>query len=321
MTPPDGPDREVPYRDPLAPPGQAPPGQAEPAGGPLPPDFAGAEPEFRPYYKLPVGSVLGDSLGAYFGSFIQYSLLASIALLPVIVWAVMVLHDLDVGDFSFGGNLAYHILGISVAALLLQPVATGAIIYGVFRKRSGKGASFGRCLGVGFSRLLPLLGVTLLTALGLVAIAIPIFIAAMIPFLGILLVIAGLVPIAMFLTAVYAAPPATVVERKGPVEALRRSFDLTRGNRPRIFAIILVLGIAQQVFDYIAEKALIDPNSVTGFGDLDGLITSFKTYIGVTLGLSVVFSAIGAVASALVFYHLKINLEGSDAEELASVFD
>ena len=31
MTPPDGPDREVPYRDPLAP-----PSLAEPAGGPVP---------------------------------------------------------------------------------------------------------------------------------------------------------------------------------------------------------------------------------------------------------------------------------------------
>ncbi len=85
MTPPDGPDREVPCRDPLAP-----PGQLEPAGGPLPPQLAEIEPEFRPDYKLPVGSVLGDSLGAYFGSFIQYSLLASIALLPVIVWAAVV---------------------------------------------------------------------------------------------------------------------------------------------------------------------------------------------------------------------------------------
>lgn len=316
MTPPDGPDREVPYRDPLAP-----PGQFEPAGGPLPPQLAEIEPEFRPDYKLPVGSVLGDSLGAYFGSFIQYSLLASIALLPVIVWAAAVLHDLDIGDFSFGGNLAYHILGISVVALLLQPVATGAIIYGVFRKRSGKSASMIRCLGVGFSRLLPLLGVALLTALGLVAIVIPMLIAAMIPFLGILLVIAGLVPIAMFLSAVYAAPPAVVVERKGPVEAFRRSFDLTRGNRPRIFAIILVLGIAQKVFDYIAEKTLLDPGSVTSIGDLEGLIASLKIYVGVTLGLAVVFTAIGAVAAALVFYHLKINREGSDADELASVFD
>lgn len=280
--------------------------------------------EFRPYFKLQVGGVLSESFGAYFSNFFAFTFICLLALSPVIVWGVIVLSDLSVSSFGLGGDdsLIYFLIGMGGAAFLLQPIATGAIIYGVFRRQRGQGASLGKCLSVGFSRLFPLLGVTLLTVLGMAAILIPaVLIAATVPILGILLALAAVVPLMMFYCAAYAAAPAVVVEKIGVIEAFSRSFRLTRGNRGRIFGVILVIGILQKVIDWVLEKGLVDPSSITGFGDLPSFLTNFKIYIGISLGISVFFAGITASAAALVYYQLKVQSEGMDETELASIFD
>ena len=79
--------------------------------------------------------------------------------------------------------------------------------------------------------------------------------------------------------------------------------------------------LIQKVIDWILEKGLVNPDSITGFGDLPAFITNFKIYIGISLGISVIFAAVTASAAALVYYQLKVQSEGMDESELAAIFD
>jgi hypothetical protein len=276
-----------------------------------------------------VGSVLGEALSMSMSNFAKFGLISFLVYSPIIVWGIWVMQQLSPSMFGLDGaeDLSYYVVGLSLAAFVLQPIATGAIIYGVFRRLKGQSASLGKCLAIGISRVLQLLGMTLMMLLMIVG-------ASLVPFvliymmaaagagpLAVILVIPALVPALMIVCATYAAAPAIVVEKVGPVEAIKRSFTLTRGNRWRIFGIVLVIGIAQKIIDWIVERVFLDAGSVASLGDMDDFVTNIKIYIVVILIVAIIFEVVTAVASALVYYRLKVTAEGADQSELASVFD
>ena len=51
------------------------------------------------------------------------------------------------------------------AVFLLNPFISAAVTYGVVMQLQGRRASIGTCIGVGFGRFFPVLGVTLLSTL------------------------------------------------------------------------------------------------------------------------------------------------------------
>jgi hypothetical protein len=276
---------------------------------------------------LPVGNILSESVSAYFSNLAPFTLVSLLAFSPLIAWGFVVLWDLGPSNFvSRQNDLLLLSAGLGLATFVLQPLATGAIIYGVFQRQRGQRAGLGRCLAVGLKRLPHLLAVTLLTVLALVGLAIPAsllfyVLAQGLGLLAVFLLVAALIPLLMFYCAAYLAAPAVVVEPIGPIAAFRRSFRLTAQNRGRIFGILLVLGIVQKVLIWVLEKVFADTNSLRSFGDLADFITGFKIFLGSTLLLSLVFGAIGASAAALVYYRIKVNAEGADAEQLAAIFD
>ena len=69
------------------------------------------------------------------------------------------------------------------------------------------------------------------------------------------------------------------------------------------------------------EKTLLDPSGISSFADVAGYLSNLKMYLIIALILTVVFGAVTSAASALVYYHLKVQAEGVDQMELASVFD
>jgi hypothetical protein len=304
-------------------------GIAGPGGpGSTPPE----PPEPPPVYRKPglaVGDVLGESLSMSMGNLIKFSLICILVYSPLIVWGIIVMQKLEPSIFGLSGarELNYYVIALSLAAFLLQPIATGAIIYGVFRKLRNQSASLGKCLAIGITSLLPLLGMAFLLILAIIGVSI-------IPFLlvyalaragggmaAVIFTFAALIPAMMVFCASYAAAPAIVVEKIGPLAGLKRSFQLTQGNRWRIFGFILILGVTQKIITWVVEKICIDPDSVRSVADLPGLITSLKVYLVAILVVSIVFEVVTSVAGALIYYRLKVSAEGADQTELASVFD
>ncbi len=198
-------------------------------------------------------------------------------------------------------------------SLLFQPLATGAIIFAVFRAKKGEKAGFGRALAVAFSRILPLIGVALATGLLIgLAVGVPVFLGAMFSAAGgfgallglVMMVVAAVLGVRLF-CGLYVVSPAVVVERVGINESIRRSFNLTRGSRWRVFAVIILVGVVQFIISQIVEVLAAD-------GPELGLVFELISMVA--------FAAITAVASASCYFYLKVR-EGADVDELASVFD
>jgi uncharacterized membrane protein len=145
-------------------------------------------------------------------------------------------------------------------------------------------------LNVGLSRFLPLIGLA--------------FVAGFLIVLGlILLIIPGLILYTMWFVGV----PACVVERLGPWTSLRRSRNLTKGCRWKLFALALLLLVASLGSSVIQSvlSALAGP------------------IVGLTAQLiwSGIWAAFSSIVIAITYYDLRVIKEGVDIEQITAVFD
>ena len=160
----------------------------------------------------------------------------------------------------------------------------------MFQDLRGKPASIGDCMSVGFGRMFPVLGVALLAGLAV---------------LGgtLLLVVPGLIIACML----YVAVPVAVVEKPGVTASLSRSAALTKGARWSIFAIVLVIGVLNNVISRILGGAIEATDAVA--------------VILISVVIALVFNLWGSVAQAVAYYDLRKAKEGVDIEDLVKVFE
>jgi hypothetical protein len=240
-----------------------------------------------------VGRVLGMGFKIWARNLIPFTVLAVLIYSPMVIWSAMLasnplahidslLHwDLYLGLFSFASNVA-------IAAVLT---------YGVVMELQGSHASMGACVAKGISRLLPVIGVVLLSTLAIVA--------------G---MIALVVPGIIISLMLYVATPVAVIEKTGVVASMKRSRELTFGHKGSIFVIVFVLGILGYVVRQVETQTLVPHDPAKALAALPMLIY-------VELGTVIVLGALGAVMSAVAYYFLRLSKEGTSAQELASVFE
>src|SRR5262249_9754210 len=101
---------------------------------------------------------------------------------------------------------------------------------------------------------------------------------------------------------------ACVVDRRGPISALGRSAQLTKGYRWRIFGLLLLLVITSSVVSPIIKLVLSPLGSIV------------LTFLG-SLAWSAIWGAYYAIAVAVSYHGLRVAKEGMDIEQIASVFD
>ena len=105
--------------------------------------------------QLDAGSVLSTSLSVWLRNIIPFTIVLLIVQLPIVIYTQIVLADPN----TDGEALQRYALIMIPAGLVLNLIATGALIFGVIEQLAGKPADIGRCLSVGFQRLFPVLGV------------------------------------------------------------------------------------------------------------------------------------------------------------------
>ena len=182
----------------------------------------------------------------------------------------------------------------TVVLLLLNPLATAALVEGVFRHLRGERISAGRSLREMLSRVFAVVGLGIVTVFAV--------------FAGTMLCI---VPGIIVQCALIAAPAALIVERAGVFLAWRRSFDLTDGWRWPIFGIIFLLGLVNAGIGglLVVSGVWID--------DLE------RMFMFITIGnlLSAwLLTPVSAIAATLIYHDLRVEKEGIDEEELVAVF-
>lgn len=207
------------------------------------------------------------------------------------------------GRVAFGIAMLFNLAYFGVA---------NAIWHRLWSAAEGSG-SVGESLRVGARRLLPAIGAMLLFGLALVVSALPAGGAffAFWPGRPVVAVLAALVlaalPIFVF-TRLAFATVEVIVRPSGPIQSLRRSWELTGGNFWRVSGIGLVITVIAGVF-YVAV------GTIAGIGGF-ALADSPLGVAGITaliLSALMVFVLPYTMAAWLVVWHdLRLRAEGGD---------
>jgi hypothetical protein len=116
-----------------------------------------------------------------------------------------------------------------------------------------------------------------------------------------------IIPGLIFYTTLFVGLPPCVVERLGPWTSLRRSRDLTKGYRWKLFAFALLLLVADLGGSAIAS----------GLGALAGPMAG----LGGQLIWTGIWASFSAIVIAVTYYDLRVIKEGVVIDQIAAVFD
>lgn len=211
-------------------------------------------PQFRP---LGFGEILDGAFTMYRRNFIPFLLTALIpSLLMVGGFAVfgarLFLRQSDPTDVGAAMAAAGGMMLLSLVAALISIVMWGALTRESAQAYLGRPATVGDGMRTAFRKLLPLLGagiaviVLLLVTYLALAVVIGVVVALSVrnPAVALLLggvgVVLGMVAVLGLVALLFATVPAVVVEDKGPLQAISRSFDLARGAVWRVAGLIVV---------------------------------------------------------------------------------
>lgn len=249
-----------------------------------------APPSFR------VGAVFGRSfelLFRDFGKFFGLSLLAwSPFLLLTLVGGAQ--PRLAAGVPPSSGAIIQFVLsvfGIALLWMLLSVLCQAIILYGAFEQMRGKSFAVGESVKRGLARFFPILGVILCMAFGGGLSSLLFFVPGIIVFL-------------MW----YVAVPVCVVEGRGPMASLRRSRELTKGSRWKLFGIVIVIGVASFLVELIIQFIFL-----AAAGKLIAALAVFPC--------SALIAAYRSILIAVVYHDLRVAREGINIDRIAAVFD
>jgi len=266
---------------------------------------APAQPSFT------VGGVIGRTFSAWSKNLVPFAALAAIVNAPMFlvglwsqyatyggypslgqVFAMAQSGQRAAGPFDAWGP-ASLVLWLATGVLVF--VQIGALTYGAIQHLAGRKVTVGALFGAGFRRAWPVF------AAGFVS-------GILIVFGTILLVVPGII----LFCAVAAAIPAAVAEGKGPVEAVRRSFALTKGRRFAIFVAFLVMTIVAWIAGAFAAFL---PFAVGG-----GTASLVAALFGFVIQATIV-TPLWTLLPAVTYHDLRVEKEGVDTAALAKVFE
>jgi hypothetical protein len=244
-----------------------------------------------------VGDVLGRSFSIFGRNFASFAILSAVAALPYLLyyWTLSGVTTVQRGTPGFNVaamQSAGGAAGLSVILGLGLNILTQAIIvHAAFQDMRQRPVRIGESFRVGLGRILPILGIMILYGLGVG--------------LGFLLfVVPGIILLLMW----YVAIQACVVERLGPLGSLGRSAFLTKGNRWKLFGLVILVGILGGI--------------VSGVVPVVGkLIAGRAGYVIMQYVAQTLVTAFGAILGAVIYRDLRVAKEGIDTDRIASVFD
>lgn len=234
---------------------------------------------------------IGLAFKSWFRNFIPFTILIALLFAPSIAMiATSTPEHASSAEKAINSTMMYPYYVFALLSTLLAPMLT----YRVIQELNGNKVSMLTSVKYGFRGILP----------ALVA--------------GVVYGILGFIPLGFIIQLVlmciwFVAGPAAVGEKLGPLAALSRSAELTRGRRWGIFGIVLLMILA----GILMGVALVMPLMSRGSESLGNLKTLAYQFV-ILMGLFQVFmSIVQAVSYAL----LRSDKDGMTHEQLASVFD
>jgi len=241
-----------------------------------------AEGDFR------VGSVINRAATILWRHFLTFFIVTLVAYSPILLEArAQTGEPTDLAEAL--SLLAWSLVGL-ILLIVLSTFGQAAIVHAAFQDMRRRPVRLGESLNVGLRRLLALVGFAFLAGI--------LILLAMI-----ILIVPGLMLYVMWFVGL----PACVVERLGPWTCMRRSQQLTKGHRWKLFGLALLLLIP-------ALGSLL-----IGLG-LAAVVGPIAALIGRWIWGAIV-AAFAAVLVAVAYHDLRVLKEGVDIEQIAGVFD
>lgn len=238
---------------------------------------------------ISIGGVFNRTFSVLFANLAPFLIISFLLAVPVLLFNLSGA-GITVEPAAIG--VGYFV--VLLVSLVATYAAMGMMVYGTVAYLRGQPAGLGLCVSRGLSVIVSviLVGivVSFLIMLGLIAVFVP----------GIFVIV---------LTAV--AVPAAVVEKPGIWGSVKRSAELTKGNRWRVFALLLIFYLAMMGIGWgltFAGLPLMRPD-----GTVFAAVAQF-IWSGVT-------TAIFAVFGAVLYHDLRVAKEGVNTAQIAAVFD
>lgn len=207
--------------------------------------------QFRP---RGFGEVLDAAFSLYRRNFLPFFLTALIPAIPMSLASTLLVFQ-TMGDPQAGPGLVFFpVMAVMLVAVIIQ---WGALARGFSQAYTGGSVSLGDGLRAGLRGIPALLAVSILVYVAIVAVVMVVTIpavmimvftgmgepggvsAAEMVVLGAVVVVAASL-VLLLASAMFAVTPAVVLERCGPIQAITRSFVLSRGALLRTTALLLV---------------------------------------------------------------------------------
>jgi hypothetical protein len=237
---------------------------------------------------LRVGSIISRSGAVLSRHFLTFFIVAMIAYSPMLLIAsAQGSEPVEPSEALSQALLAF--LGV-VLLMVLSQLGDAIILHAAFQDMRRRPVRVVESLNVGLSRFFPLIGIA--------------FVQGFLILLGIILLI---IPGFILYTMWFVGLPACVVERLGPWASLRRSRELTKGYRWRLFALAVLLPVVNAGSSVIASVLTALAGPIAG---LTGQL--------IWTGMAAAFSG---VLFTVTYYDLRVIKEGVDIDQITAVFD
>jgi hypothetical protein len=243
-----------------------------------------------------IGSAITSAASVLAGHFVPFVIVAAIAASPNLLFWLLVRSTLTRGLLTpatpTGSLFTVTGFGSMLANTVVLIFLIQTLVYGAVQALRGRQVSIGDCLLQGLKRLPVGIVVGFLAYLGIL-------------FGMVLFIVPGLILLTMWAVAL----PANTVERTGILESLRRSSELTRGRRWRVFGTILI-----PILISIATGWLL-------IGIFGASAITAPTFQLVSWVVHAVEQAFSVCVFATLYYYLRRDKEGVEIEQVAAVFD
>ena len=235
-----------------------------------------------------VGRTLSNSWRVFNANFVKVFLIA-IVVTAVYVGLSRFLPRSAVPSSEVPKLAVLIVIGV-LAILILYTLAQAAILYVAFQSMRGRVVGIVEALRRGLSRFGAIVGLAILVGCGV--------------WIGLILLI---VPGIMFALRWSVALPACVVEGLGPLASMKRSAQLTKGHRWKLFGIFLLLWVVSALAGLLIGL-LLKPAGVAGTQVVQVLWNAAWT-------------AFWYVTLVMIYHDLRVIKEGVDIDQIAAVFD
>jgi hypothetical protein len=286
--------------------------------------------------------VLDEAIELYKSNFLLLVGIAAFLYVPYTLFTISLqnqkieLENAKLADLTF----FFVIVMVSVVFYIVAaPIVTGALTYGISERYLDRETSIAAC----YRRMLrtsvffPFLWTNILVFLILIgASAVPVaLLVAAIAFVTsnianattstiirdilvifVLAIPAIAIPIYVWARLLLVAP-AFVIEMRGPVGSIVRSWQLMKGSVTRAFGLMLIVGVVVSILQAIISSPI---TVIVGLGQVQGAEPPQSLLVLNTLIqtiLSTVLAPLASIVTILLYYDQRIRKEGFDLELLA----